>query len=128
MTTDLLLAACAGTDGEAWFATDPATVALCQRICADCPLRSACLAGAVARDEQYGIWGGQVFTRRWVSGSVRPNGEAGGWFLVGRDGHGLLVFAWGSTEDEAEQRLAERLEEGRRRGSGPGWSRCTAST
>ena len=104
---------CAGTDGEAWFSTDRATVALCQRICAGCPLRTACLAGAMARDEQYGIWGGRLFERRWVSGRVFHHQ---GWWAVGQDGHGLPVFAFSPSRARLEQRLANLLAEGRRRG------------
>lgn len=108
--------ACVGTDGDVWFSTYRAEVEWCQRICAGCPLRAACLTAAMARDEQYGVWGGQLFTRRWVSGSVPSDSEAGGWLVVGRDGRGLLVFAWRPTPEEAEQHLAALLEDGRRRG------------
>ena len=36
-----------------WQSADPA-----KAICAGCLVRSACLAGARARGERYGIWGG----------------------------------------------------------------------
>ena len=37
-------------------------------LCQECPLREGCLAGAVARSEPWGVWGGEVF----VDGVVVP--------------------------------------------------------
>lgn len=104
---------CAGTDGEAWFSTNPGTVALCQRICAGCPLRRACLAGALARDEQYGIWGGRLFSRRWVSGRVFYHQ---GWWAVGQDGHGVQITAFSRSREALEHKLTSLLADGARRG------------
>lgn len=55
--------ACMGTDPEMWFSPHPLDVADCLKVCAGCPVRKACLAGAVRRRELYGIWGGRLFSR-----------------------------------------------------------------
>jgi Transcription factor WhiB len=91
--------ACLGTDPEAWFSTRRNVVVACVRICAGCPLRQACLAGALDRDEQFGVWGGVVFSRRWTS--AWPDPCNGHWSVRGTDIFGLVmrrgVFA--SRED-----------------------------
>lgn len=53
--------ACATHDPELWFADHPAAVATAQAVCGTCPLRIECLAGALEREEPWGIWGGEVF-------------------------------------------------------------------
>ncbi len=53
--------ACATHDPELWFADHPASVAEAQAVCGSCPLRIECLAGALEREEPWGIWGGEVF-------------------------------------------------------------------
>jgi WhiB family redox-sensing transcriptional regulator len=35
-----------------------------QQVCWDCPVRKECLAGALARNEPYGIWGGYTRAQR----------------------------------------------------------------
>lgn len=55
-------AACRGRDPAHWF--DPYTVAYAQAVCASCPVRRPCLAGALRRREQYGVWGGVDLTLR----------------------------------------------------------------
>jgi hypothetical protein len=49
-----------GADPDAWFPEpdDAAAVAAAKALCALCPDRAACLAGALARDEPHGVWGG----------------------------------------------------------------------
>jgi len=34
-----------------------------RRVCGPCPLRAACLAAAIERDERLGVWGGVDFQR-----------------------------------------------------------------
>ena len=46
-----------------WFSPVLLDVADCLRLCAGCPVQLACLAGAKARRESYGIWGGRLFSR-----------------------------------------------------------------
>ena len=61
-------AACADRYGEfdffakPWDAADRLMVARCKTLCALCVVRNECLEDALARDEEWGIWGG--LTRR----------------------------------------------------------------
>ncbi|WP_250445999.1 WhiB family transcriptional regulator [Actinotalea sp. C106] len=59
---------CREHDSELWFAEASREVELAKSLCQDCPLREGCLAGAVARSEPWGVWGGEVF----VDGVVVP--------------------------------------------------------
>lgn len=52
---------CQTQQPELWFAENPADVARAQALCATCSMRQDCLAGAVRRQEQFGVWGGEVF-------------------------------------------------------------------
>jgi hypothetical protein len=49
-----------GADPDAWFPApgDAAAAAAAKALCAPCPDRAACLAGALARNELHGVWGG----------------------------------------------------------------------
>ena len=54
------VAPCAlGTDPDLFFREDEVGVAAAKRVCASCPLASACLAYATENIE-YGIWGGKT--------------------------------------------------------------------
>ena len=44
-------------------------------ICAECPVREACLEGALARREPWGVWGGQLFLNGKVLAFKRPRGR-----------------------------------------------------
>ncbi|MHB1762639.1 MAG: WhiB family transcriptional regulator [Acidimicrobiales bacterium] len=51
---------CKGLDPDMFFPTrgaDGATIAAAKAVCAECPVRSECLAWAL-RHEKFGIWGG----------------------------------------------------------------------
>lgn len=37
---------------------------LARAVCADCPVRQACLEDALSRNERYGIWGGKTTRER----------------------------------------------------------------
>lgn len=65
--------ACEGLNPELFFPADndPGTEAMA--ICSRCPARAGCLAGATARGELHGIWGGVNFA---LAGS-RPRPEPG---------------------------------------------------
>ena len=57
------------TDGGAlWFSDDPEEVEAAKWRCGPCPLRAACLAGALERGEVCGVWGGELL----VDGTVVP--------------------------------------------------------
>lgn len=59
---------CRENDSELWFAESTADVEKAKALCHQCPLRAGCLQGAIARQEPWGVWGGEVF----VGGVVVP--------------------------------------------------------
>ena len=68
-------AACRGVDDSLFFPSggeDVATIAAAKQVCAECPVRSECLAFAVETNQTEGIWGGHTpaerrkFRRRWI--------------------------------------------------------------
>ena len=66
---------CRVEDPELWFAESPAQLELAKSFCADCPMREACLAGALDRAEPWGVWGGEIFERGAVIARKRPRGR-----------------------------------------------------
>ncbi len=44
-------------------------------ICAQCPVREECLAGAMERREPWGVWGGELFLQGVVIPRKRPRGR-----------------------------------------------------
>ncbi len=62
-------AACAGGDpcsARLFFSDEITEIAEAKRICSTCPVIVECLDTALARGEQWGVWGGQLF----VSGKI----------------------------------------------------------
>jgi WhiB family redox-sensing transcriptional regulator len=59
---------CREYDAELWFAESTADVERAKSLCQQCPIRQGCLAGAIAREEPWGVWGGEVF----IGGVVVP--------------------------------------------------------
>jgi WhiB family transcriptional regulator, redox-sensing transcriptional regulator len=66
---------CRVQDPELWFAETPAELELAKSYCLDCPVRAACLAGAIDRREPWGVWGGEIFERGVVIPRKRPRGR-----------------------------------------------------
>ncbi|NAZ87634.1 WhiB family transcriptional regulator [Kineococcus indalonis] len=66
---------CRRYDSELWFAESPDDVELAKSLCSDCPLQSACLAGALERGEPWGVWGGQLVLAGVVVPRKRPRGR-----------------------------------------------------
>lgn len=66
---------CATADPDLWFAERPAELALAKSFCAPCPLRAACLAGALARREPWGVWGGEILLDGVVLAYKRGRGR-----------------------------------------------------
>jgi len=66
---------CRSRDADLWFAESPADLEKAKRFCADCPVREACLTGALARREPWGVWGGEIFERGVVVARKRPRGR-----------------------------------------------------
>ncbi|MTD59421.1 WhiB family transcriptional regulator [Amycolatopsis pithecellobii] len=66
---------CRSGDADLWFAETPADLERAKRLCGACPIRQSCLAGAVARREPWGVWGGEIFERGAVVARKRPRGR-----------------------------------------------------
>ncbi|GAB2722361.1 WhiB family transcriptional regulator [Kitasatospora kifunensis] len=77
-------AACRGADPELFFCSseDAAERQFAERrakqICAGCPVRDACLAGALERRERFGIWAGLTTQerRRLMSAESKQRAQA----------------------------------------------------
>jgi WhiB family redox-sensing transcriptional regulator len=67
--------ACRRFDAELWFAESPEDVELAKSLCTGCPLATACLAGALERNEPWGVWGGQLVLGGTVVPRKRPRGR-----------------------------------------------------
>ena len=66
---------CRSFDPELFFAESPEDVEYAKSLCADCPVRIACLSGALERREPWGVWGGQLFIQGAVVPRKRPRGR-----------------------------------------------------
>lgn len=65
-------AACRSEDADMWFAESRADQVMAAKLCGQCPLKAQCLAGAVARREPWGVWGGALFERGVALEIVSP--------------------------------------------------------
>jgi WhiB family transcriptional regulator, redox-sensing transcriptional regulator len=63
------------SDPELFFADAPEDVRLAKALCGLCPVRQACLAGALQRREPCGVWGGELFLRGAIIAGKRPRGR-----------------------------------------------------
>lgn len=66
---------CRVQDPELWFAESPADLEMAKALCASCPVRESCLAGALERHEPWGVWGGELFDHGSVIARKRPRGR-----------------------------------------------------
>jgi WhiB family redox-sensing transcriptional regulator len=60
---------------DLFFSEDPAGLRLAKALCGHCPVRAACLAGALQRGEPWGVWGGELFENGQVIAEKRPRGR-----------------------------------------------------
>jgi WhiB family transcriptional regulator, redox-sensing transcriptional regulator len=60
---------------ELFFAESPEDVEFAKSLCGSCAVRMACLAGAMARAEPWGVWGGELFMRGEIVPRKRPRGR-----------------------------------------------------
>lgn len=60
---------------ELFFADSPADLELAKDHCQPCPIRDACLDGALERREPWGVWGGQIVLDGAVVARKRPRGR-----------------------------------------------------
>ncbi len=66
---------CRRENPELFFAESPSDVELAKALCGTCPVRAACLAGALERREPWGVWGGQLLLQGVVIPRKRPRGR-----------------------------------------------------
>lgn len=66
---------CRSGDADLWFAEAPAELEHAKGLCGACPIRAECLAGALSREEPWGVWGGEIFERGAVIPRKRPRGR-----------------------------------------------------
>lgn len=66
---------CRENDAELWFAEREAEVEQAKALCHACPVREGCLAGALERQEPWGVWGGEVFVDGVVVARKRGRGR-----------------------------------------------------
>lgn len=75
MTSPAQALPCQENPAELWFAERPAEVEEAKALCLGCPIREACLAGALHRHEPWGVWGGQLLLQGVVVARKRPRGR-----------------------------------------------------
>jgi WhiB family redox-sensing transcriptional regulator len=66
---------CHTVDPDLWFAESPADVESAKALCGPCPLKTACLVGALERREPWGVWGGELVLSGVVVPRKRPRGR-----------------------------------------------------
>ncbi|MEJ2854176.1 MULTISPECIES: WhiB family transcriptional regulator [unclassified Saccharothrix] len=66
---------CRTNNPDLWFADAPAELEQAKAFCTTCPVIAECLAGAIARHEPWGVWGGEIFERGAVIARKRPRGR-----------------------------------------------------
>ncbi len=66
---------CHAHEPDLWFADTPEGVEFAKALCVTCPLLQECFAGALARGEAAGVWGGQLFVDGAVVARKRPRGR-----------------------------------------------------
>jgi WhiB family redox-sensing transcriptional regulator len=66
---------CRSGDADLWFAEAPKELERAKALCAACPIKAECLAGALQRGEPWGVWGGEIFERGAVIPRKRPRGR-----------------------------------------------------
>lgn len=60
---------------DVFFADAPSEIEYAKTLCLDCPVKADCLAGAVARREAAGVWGGELIVNGGVVARKRPRGR-----------------------------------------------------
>ena len=65
----------AATMTELFFSEQLDDIARAKAVCAKCPVVDACLDGAIARREPWGVWGGQLFANGRVLAFKRRRGR-----------------------------------------------------
>jgi len=63
------------SEPDLFFSDNPDDLRLAKALCGQCPVRTACLAGAHERGEPWGVWGGELFQNGRVIPNKRPRGR-----------------------------------------------------
>ena len=66
---------CHRVEPEIFFAESQAEISYAKALCGECPMRAACLEGALSRAEPCGIWGGELFEDGEIIQSKRRPGR-----------------------------------------------------
>jgi WhiB family redox-sensing transcriptional regulator len=66
---------CLEYDAALWFSESPADVEVAKTLCGACPVLTQCLAGALDREEPWGVWGAELFVRGVIVAGKRPRGR-----------------------------------------------------
>ena len=66
---------CHSSDPELFFSDSAPVIAQAKALCAGCPVKAKCLAGAISRAEPCGVWGGELFDEGQIIQSKRTPGR-----------------------------------------------------
>ncbi len=66
---------CHTADPELFFSEESVQIAIAKKMCGGCPMRSACLEGALSRAEPCGVWGGELFDSGQIIAAKRGVGR-----------------------------------------------------
>ena len=64
-----------GTLSYLFFSDEFVDVARAKAICAKCSTKDECLTGALARNEPWGVWGGELIEEGCIRTTKRPRGR-----------------------------------------------------
>ena len=64
-----------GTLSALFFSDNVIDIARAKAMCGLCPLRAECLAGALEREEPWGVWGGELLSGGRIIANKRPCGR-----------------------------------------------------
>ena len=64
-----------GTLSSLFFSDEFVDMARAKAICARCTSKAECLAGALARNEPWGVWGGELMEEGRIRTTKRPRGR-----------------------------------------------------
>ena len=64
-----------GTLSYLFFSDEFVDMARAKAICARCTSKAECLAGALARNEPWGVWGGELIEEGRIRTTKRPRGR-----------------------------------------------------
>ena len=64
-----------GTLSALFFSDNVVDIARAKAMCGLCPLQADCLAGALEREEPWGVWGGELLSGGRIIANKRPCGR-----------------------------------------------------